>query len=63
MKIRRRSHPTDPRKSAPNSNAGGNRMRRHGTPLWNSVGDVIDVVAIQATIDAKRGDDAKTIGA
>lgn len=63
MKIRRRSHPTDPRKSPPNSNAGGNRMRRHGTPLWNSVGDVIDVAAIQAVIAAKTRDNNAPVGA
>lgn len=52
MQIRRRSHPVSPQKSSPGTNVGGWRMRRKGSPLWNSAGDVIDPEAIQAKIVA-----------
>ena len=38
MKIRRRAHPIDPRRSLPNTNKGACRCNRHGTPLYNHGG-------------------------
>lgn len=51
MKIRRRGHPIDPRKSNPGSNADGFRMRRTSPDLYNHNGDPIDRDAIQAEVE------------